>query len=563
MPTLVHFGAGNIGRGFIAPLFAAGGWRVVLVDVQDDLLAALAERGSYSVHEVDVDGNREVPVTGVTGCDGRDRAAVATAVATADLVGTSVGLGALRHLGPGLAAGFSQRSSARALDILVCENGAEAPDILRQAIASHLNEADRSRLETTLGLVRTSIGRMVPPPAPGLPPLDLRVEPYAKLPVEAAAFRGPLPSLPGLVAATNFDLVLEQKLFLHNGTHACLAYSGLLRGHEDIPECMDDAGLLARVRLAAAEIIEALARRHGSTDLEAEEIRIESRAMAEDLFRRYRNTALADPLRRVARDPVRKLAAGDRLLGAARACLETGVAPAALCRHLLDACAYDITDDEPRADEFRAARAAGWRTVLARFANLDPQDPLMSQLETTARRQEAADRIRAAGLLLREDEVDHIEIADFGLGRYEELGLAIVVYVNTDRCCAKELAMLPGQICPEHRHPTVDGEPGKEETFRCRAGEVHLFLPGRDPTKSQDDERTFARAFLPADKQETVTVFRHVHLRPGEQYTLAPNTPHWFVAGSEGAVVSEFSTRSRDDADIFTDSEIQRVPDPA
>ena len=126
--------------------------------------------------------------------------------------------------------------------------------------------------------------------------------------------------------------------------------------------------------------------------------------------------------------------------------------------------------------------------------------------------------------------------------------------------------MLPGQICPEHRHPPIPAavagaaEPGKEETFRVRSGEVHLFLPG---AKRDGGEREFALRMVPADKHAAMTVFKHVHLGPGDQYTLKPNTPHWFVAGPAGAIVSEFSTRSRDEADIFTDQAIQRVPDPA
>lgn len=176
---------------------------------------------------------------------------------------------------------------------------------------------------------------------------------------------------------------------------------------------------------------------------------------------------------------------------------------------------------------------------------------------TPARQAQAAAAMRGAGIILRDDEAARLEIADFGLDRYEQFGLAIHVYVNTERCCAKELVMLPGQICPEHRHPPIDGEPGKEETFRVRQGEVRLFLPGH---KKESGEREAALQWVPADKRDTVTVFKCVHLRPGDQYTLKPNTPHWFVAGAEGAIVSEFSTRSRDEADVFTDAAIRRVP---
>ena len=135
-----------------------------------------------------------------------------------------------------------------------------------------------------------------------------------------------------------------------------------------------------------------------------------------------------------------------------------------------------------------------------------------------------------AGVVLTQAERDDIEVADFGLGRLEEIGLQLVVYVNTQRVCAKELVLFPHQTCPEHRHPPVDGEPGKEETFRVRTGVVHLHVEGHD----------------------------EIVLRPGEQFTIMPDTLHWFQAGPEGAIVSEFSTRSRDETDIFTNPAIVR-----
>lgn len=157
-----------------------------------------------------------------------------------------------------------------------------------------------------------------------------------------------------------------------------------------------------------------------------------------------------------------------------------------------------------------------------------------------------------AGIVITPEEEERLEVADFGLGRYEEIGLGILVYVNTARCCAKELAMLPWQICPEHRHPWVGGQQGKEETFRCRWGEVYIYVPG-EPAAAP-------RGRVPADKSETFTVWHEVALGPGGQFTLPPDTLHWFQAGPEGAVVSEFSTASRDELDIFTDAAIVRVP---
>jgi D-lyxose ketol-isomerase len=171
--------------------------------------------------------------------------------------------------------------------------------------------------------------------------------------------------------------------------------------------------------------------------------------------------------------------------------------------------------------------------------------------ELAERRAECAFLFQKIGIILTPQEKESIEIADFGLGRFTEAGLGVLVYVNTERVCAKELAMLPRQTCPEHRHPAVGGRPGKEETFRCRSGTVYLYVPGR-PAAAPG-------ARPPRGREKTYTVFHEIRLVPGEQYTLKPDTLHWFQAGPEGAVVSEFSTTSTDDADIFTDPEIQRV----
>ena len=158
----------------------------------------------------------------------------------------------------------------------------------------------------------------------------------------------------------------------------------------------------------------------------------------------------------------------------------------------------------------------------------------------------------AHGIVLNDGERGNIEVADFGLGEVERTGLQIVTYINTARVCAKELVMLPGQTCPEHLHPTLGEVLGKEETFRCRAGEVYIYVPG---------DKTVNPVCVPPDAPVgAYTAWHEIKLLPGEQYTLMPDTLHWFQAGAQGAIVSEFSTRSTDDADVFTDTRIVRAP---
>ncbi len=176
---------------------------------------------------------------------------------------------------------------------------------------------------------------------------------------------------------------------------------------------------------------------------------------------------------------------------------------------------------------------------------------MISREELLTAQKRAKEYLDRAGIVITPEEAANIEVADFGLGDLMNTGLEIVVYVNTERVCAKELVLFPRQTCPEHRHPPVAGEPGKEETFRCRWGQVFLYVPG-EPTSTP-------KGRPPKGRENTYTVWHEIVLNPGDQYTLMPNTLHWFQAGDEGAVVSEFSTRSRDESDIFTDPDIQRA----
>ncbi len=175
---------------------------------------------------------------------------------------------------------------------------------------------------------------------------------------------------------------------------------------------------------------------------------------------------------------------------------------------------------------------------------------MLNQLQINMARKIAIEYYKKAGLVITPAEVENIEVADFGLSDLERVGLEVLVYVNTDRVCAKELVMFPGQTCPEHLHPTINGIPGKEETFRCRWGKVYLYVGGQQNSDGQLDGLNEHAAYL--------KVRHEVVLLPGEQFTIMPDTLHWFRAGEDGAVVSEFSTRSTDDQDIFTDPRINR-----
>lgn len=159
--------------------------------------------------------------------------------------------------------------------------------------------------------------------------------------------------------------------------------------------------------------------------------------------------------------------------------------------------------------------------------------------------------LQKAGTILTEVEKQQIEIVDFHLGKLEEIGLQIITFVNNERYCCKQLVLFPHQNCPEHRHPPFKDNIGKQETFRCLTGKVFLYVEG-EPTQSP-------KVLPPEEHSQWYTVFHEICLEAGMQYTIPPNTKHWFQAGAEGAVIAEFSSSSRDEFDVFTDPNIIRV----
>ena len=176
---------------------------------------------------------------------------------------------------------------------------------------------------------------------------------------------------------------------------------------------------------------------------------------------------------------------------------------------------------------------------------------MITRQEQEAARNKAAALIKKSGLIIRPDEIEAMETADFGLGTLDETGCQIVTLVSTERLVVKVLILLPGQTLPEHRHPRLGDYEGKEETVRCEWGRVHVFTPGEmsgNPSIGKPPER----------RKHTYTAWQEHLLEPGEQVTLPPGTAHWFQGGPEGAVFWSFTTRAVDLEDIFSDPNVQR-----
>ena len=175
---------------------------------------------------------------------------------------------------------------------------------------------------------------------------------------------------------------------------------------------------------------------------------------------------------------------------------------------------------------------------------------MISKSEQREAQQRAARMMRNAGIQIMDDEVEKIEVVDFGLSQLSREGVQVFTMVNTDRLAAKVLVLFPNQTEPEHWHPKVGNDPGKQETIRHIWGDLRFYVDGPD---------TLKEGFVVPGKDEVYRLRHEIVLKPGDQLTFEPYEKHWFQGGPRGAVLYSFSTTVRDGLDGFTDPVIQRV----
>jgi mannitol-1-phosphate 5-dehydrogenase len=380
----IQFGAGNIGRGFLGQLFYETGYQTTFVDVMDDLIKQLNERGSYPLRIVD-EKTYTLTIKNVGAIHAGDQDAVARAVAEADFGATAVGVPVLGKVAPLLAAGIERRfadGDAAPLNIIVCENMIEAGPYLREQVREHLSPAFHGVLDDKVGFVEASIGRMVPVMTEAVraeDPLLVCVEEYSELPVDGAGFKGPIPPLKNMEPRENFGAYVERKLFIHNAGHATTAYLGYLRGHEYTWQAVEDPTVRAKVMEALGESKAGLIAKHGMDEAALQ-------AHIEDLLRRFANRALGDQVARVAKDPIRKLGTRDRLIGAATMCLDQGIEPQGLAFAAAAAIRYDHPDDRAAQSVQTVYKDRGLAGVLAEICQIEPGSRLATLIQTGMQR---------------------------------------------------------------------------------------------------------------------------------------------------------------------------------
>ncbi|MGQ9632054.1 MAG: mannitol-1-phosphate 5-dehydrogenase [bacterium] len=374
MERVVHFGAGNVGRGFLGQLYSESGYEVVFVDIDSRIIDALNRNRSYKL-QIMGDETQELTIRNVRALHSRDADSVASEIGEALLLSTAVGNKFLQCVAPVVAKGIRVRmdsSVVRPLNIIICENLMDASKIFKSQVLENLPPKYHPYVEERVGFVETVIGRMVPlipPEVSAQDPTLIRAEAYKELPVDEAAFVGPIPYVVGMIPKKNFKGYVERKLFIHNAGHAVASYTGYQKGYEFIWEAVDDPEIHKILRGALSESGRALIEKHGFTPQEMGD-------HIEDLIQRFKNRALGDTIFRVARDPIRKLGPRDRLIGAAKLAFEYGIVPKFLARAVGAALIYDHPEDEQAHQLQAKIRSDGVDRVLKDVCGVEPESPL-------------------------------------------------------------------------------------------------------------------------------------------------------------------------------------------
>ncbi|MDO4983501.1 MAG: mannitol dehydrogenase [Eubacteriales bacterium] len=357
MKKAVMYGGGNIGRGFIGAMLSNSGYHVTFIDIAENVVNALNERGEYPVRLVSEKGIEELTVSNVSAVNGNDTEEAAKTIAECDILATSVGARILKFIVPNIVAGLRLRwqQTERPLNILICENLNDADKVFYGLLTAPLTEEEKKLFDERVGLVECSVGRMVPVQTEAMKDGDeMRVctEPYPYLPVDAAAFKGDIPEIKNMIPASPFDYYVKRKLFLHNLGHAVCAYLGGYTGRKYIRQSIGDADVFALTQNAMLESAQALAKKYGVALGELV-------PHIDDLLIRFGNEILLDTCQRVGGDPARKLGETDRLIGAAKLCMEQGITPANIAAGAAGAVYRYINENGLEQTDENAAKVLG------------------------------------------------------------------------------------------------------------------------------------------------------------------------------------------------------------
>lgn len=371
----VHFGAGNIGRGFIGKLLSDAHVEVTFADVDQGLVDQLRELRSYNVKVVGSDCQTDV-VSHVTAVNSASDELIEK-IGNTNLITTAVGPNVLGIIAKTIALGLTQRfelGNVEPLNIIACENMIRGTTYVKQEVYKHLDKKYHEQADQLVGFVDSAVDRIVPPAEAANDPLEVTVESFSEWIVDEEQFKGDIPNIDGMQKTNDLMAFIERKLFTLNTGHIMTAYLGALAGHNTIKEAIDDPTVRDQVKQAMQESGEVLIKRYGFD-------RDEHNAYIDKILGRFANPHLHDEIDRVGRQPIRKLGENERFIKPLLGTIEFATGNKMLLKGIAAAFKYK-NDDDPQAVELQASlNNIGLRKTLAHYTGLDENSNESIQIE--------------------------------------------------------------------------------------------------------------------------------------------------------------------------------------
>ena len=375
MQEVVIIGAGKIGRGYAAKIFFEEGYRIIFVDFWQEIVDEINDKKQYEIHEVDSDTHEVFKITGVSAIHGKDESEVVEAISRVSVLVTAVGAGNLPKVAYSVAKAITFRAQNQIfspLNVIMAENLKDGARKFREMIEAYLDEETLVYLDHYVGIACSAIGRMIPPPPPSFKShsiADVIVEPHQEFVTDITGLKRPIPIIRGIDFTEDYQAAVARKLYIHNCTHAIMAYIGSLYGHDYSHDAMMDERVSSVVWQAMQETARAVAVTYGLDKNELADY-------IQKLFLRYQNHELWDTLKRVGRDPIRKLQPDDRLIGSVRLVQKVGGDPRPLVEGIAAAYCYHDPEDQSAVQLQEMIAERGLVDVLKEISDISAGEAL-------------------------------------------------------------------------------------------------------------------------------------------------------------------------------------------
>lgn len=361
----VHFGAGNIGRGFIGKLLSESNYQTCFVDVNEEIINGINEEKKYKVIYAEEEG-RTFEIDNVYGINSiKNPEKVIEAITKAQIITTAVGTNILPLIAKVIAQGLEKRLNTNSdpLNIIACENAIGGTEILKEAILSNVNSNFHENVQELVGFPNAAVDRIVPNQKQENI-LDVLVEPFFEWVVEKNKIKGVVPAIEGIHYVDNLDAYIERKLFTVNTGHAVTAYLGYMNSKETVQGALEDENIRVAVLKALNETGRLICDKYNFDE-------DEHRGYIEKIIGRFTNPYIVDEVTRVARTPIKKLGYNERFISPARQLLDRGVYPEGLIYGISAVLRYDYDQDSEAVELQKRMKENGVPQTLVEVTGMD------------------------------------------------------------------------------------------------------------------------------------------------------------------------------------------------